>query len=268
MKKNIKAIIAALSASIMCAVPVAASFANTTAVTSITAEAAADIIHDATLIAGDNIVIAKGALTYQINGSEASLYGRYNQVSDVIMPDKLRYNGTIYKITSVRPEAFKNACTTATGSGVRRFRCGKYVRIIGDRAFMGSSVYDVDLSGAASLTTIGNDAFACASVGTSLTIPASVTLIRSGAFRDNRWLNTIEFSSSSRYLTISSRAFANLTNLTAIEADRIYYSSSSASNAFAGVNPSFDPYNDITGAGKTRFISIFFPGYPNPNPTR
>ena len=204
MKKNIKAIIAALSASVMCAVPVAASLSTTAVTASITASAADDIIKDATLISTNNgeIVITNGAITYRITGSNtAELYGRYNQVSDVHMADQIRYNGRLYKVTKVRAYAFKNAHRTATGSGVTKFRCGKYVTEIGDQAFYESSVSEVDLHSADALEIIGNEAFACASVSPDLYIPSKVKEIRSGAFRYNRWLETVTIDGGYNYIT-------------------------------------------------------------------
>jgi hypothetical protein len=203
MKKNVKAIIAALSASIMCAVPVAASFASTAATTSITAEAASDIIYDATFLLEKDgtIVITNDAITYQISGSEAILHGRYNPVSTVNMPDKIRYNGRVYKVTSVRAEAFRNAYRTPGGYGVTKFRCGKYVREIGDRAFMNSSLQDLDLHDADALVTIGNEAFAGASLNPTLYIPSRVQNIRYGAFRNNTRLKYVTIDGGYNYVT-------------------------------------------------------------------
>jgi hypothetical protein len=278
MKKNVKAIIAALSASIMCAVPVAASFASTAATTSITAEAASDLIKDASLIStnGGTIVITNGAITYRITGSNtAELYGRYNQVSQVEMADKIRYNNRLYKVTKVRPYAFKNAHRTATGSGVTYFRCGKYVEEIGDQAFYNSSVGEVDLHGARSLKTIGNGAFAYSSVGPLLYIPGTVSTIRANAFRNCRWLEDITIDGgisltpgvpnlNDNPISIGSGAFAELPELRYMTVYRRYPKANGTLTpdytVFSGRNPDFDPDYDISGNvyGVPEFIRLFF----------
>jgi Cu/Ag efflux protein CusF len=211
MRKNVKAIIAALSASIMCAVPVAASFASTAATTSITAEAASDIIYDAQhagVVKPSQVICY--SLVYDLNESNktASLNGRYNPVRDITLPDQLRVNGVLYKITSVKNDAFKT--TNVSQYTVNNFKGGKYLETIGARAFQGTVVRKVEVT--SKKITIGDDAFRNTSVGTVI-LPGRAT-IGDRAFKDNRWLEKVQFvyNDSTNYnssVSLGSNAFEN-----------------------------------------------------------
>lgn len=222
MNKPIKAIIAALSASILCAAPITSNVINLKPTTGVTAQAASDIIHDVAYLNSSNgatNVIGSGALVYRIVGNNAILSGRYNPVDTVKMPDKIRYNNKLYPVTEVAPGAFKNAVKTACGEGVYTFRSGKYVKKIGDEAFYGSSLQNITLT--YGLEEIGNKAFAYTSIGSMLNIPGSVKKINAQAFKGCNRVEYLFFNgSSSTPLNICSEAFRGLDRLDTIYVSR------------------------------------------------
>ena len=225
MRKSTKAIIAALSASIMCAVPVAASFAGTAAVTGITAEAASDVIATGCYVKSlaeqnSKAVVAEG-LVYELNDSNytATLAGRWTNVSMVIMPDMISYKGHNYKITAIKTGSFKN---TSGPYAIKEFKAGKYLETIGSRAFQNSPVRKINLN--SGLLTIGSNAFEGA-ICTEIVIPHTVTAIESQAFK-NTDLTSIFFdaSASSPQLTLKSEAFSYNEKLKEITSYRKYKS--------------------------------------------
>ena len=230
MRKNVKAIIAALSASIMCAVPVAASFASTTA-TSITASAAygdwnntPDVIADASSASflGENYVIGN-ALVYTYNNSDmtATFRGRYNPIKNVVLPDKIRVNGRIYEVTEIGIEA--NYHSTSLSS----FTAGKYLTKIDARAFKESGLSSF-VSNAKEIT-IDNDAFLnCKSLRT-VKLPGkskngNTNLLEDRAFDGCTALTTVQFycNDGSNYNTavyMGRNAFRGCTKLTKCTSD-------------------------------------------------
>lgn len=275
MKKSIKAIIAAISASIMCAAPIATTITDVTPATGITAEASSDIIYDASYLNSNygTIVITSDSLTYRIVGNHATLHGRYNPVSNINMPDKIRYNGTIYPITEVEARAFQNACKTACGEGVYNFRSGKYVTKIGDYAFNESSLGTVDLNDG--LEEIGYKAFSYTNIGTSLYIPGSVTNIRGQAFKGCTKIKYVTVDGGISLnpaipdpnltpISFGSQAFYGLSSLRSFTLYRRYplanYSHNPDHSVFGNCNPSFNPDNHVLGNvyGVPEFIRLFF----------
>jgi hypothetical protein len=248
MKKTIKAIIAAFSASIICAAPVTATVTNFAPVTGITANAASDIVHDASYLNsnGGLNVITSNALTYHIVGNHAVLYGRYNPVSNVVMPDKIKYNRVTYPVTEVAPRAFKNAVKTPCGEGVYKFRSGKYVEKIGDEAFYGASLWDLTLT--YGLKEIGNKAFSYTNVGDMLNIPGSVEKIGAQAFKGCDDVKYLFFNAGSQYLDICSEAFSGLSELRTIYVSRKDFKANNSLNpdtsVFNNHPSSFDPELD------------------------
>ena len=228
MKKNIKAIIAALSASIMCAVPVAASFANTAAVTSITASATdpwdtwsstPDVIVNASHASflGNDGVIAN-SLVYRISGTgsnrAAKFEGRYNPVADLNLPDKIRVDGVVYPVT----EILNGACE---GQGsVKSLNAGKYLEKIGDRAFKNSGIKTLVCR--ARKIDIGFDAFYNGYLRT-VELPGDVT-IKDRAFMWNNFLRTVTITcnDSSNYnkpVSLGHNAFKYCTALESFTTD-------------------------------------------------
>ena len=252
MKKSIKAIIAAISASIMCAAPITTYVANVNPTKGITAEAASDIIHDVAFLNnnGGLNVIGAGALTYHIVGNNAILYGRYNPVDSVNMPDKIRYNNKLYPVTEVAPRAFKNAVKTACGEGVYTFRSGKNVKKIGDEAFYGSSLQKITLT--YGLEEIGNRAFAYTNVGSMLNIPGTVKKVNAQAFKGCDYVEYLFFNGSSATpLDISSEAFRGLSKLKTIYVSRGNFKANGKyakdNSIFKDTPSSFDVEYDIDG---------------------
>ena len=224
MKKNIKAIIAAVSASIMCAVPVAASFASTAA-TGITAEAyytdwatSPAICYVAQAAPGlpSNYVTAN-ALVYQLNNSNntAMLTGKSStDAEDIVLPDIIKYNGKLYKITSVKADSFYGS------TAVLSFKGGKYLELIDSRAFANSSCTSVEVNSRA--ITVREEAFSRANLR-SVKLPAKAT-VKTRAFRDNAGLQTVDFicNDSTNYNTavnLDRTAFRNCTSLTRVNAE-------------------------------------------------
>jgi hypothetical protein len=230
MKKNVKAIIAALSASIMCAVPVAASFASTAATTSITAEAAGVTSPQP----GDNVAelsqpygisgnrgVALNAVVYEVNTStgEAAVCGRYSHIRSIESADWVKLKGRTYKVTSVKDDAF--ATTTQGTYTVNKFIGGKYLTRVGARAFKGTLVYTIEFK-ATEHIYIGDSAFMNANFRV-LNLPADITC-GPHAFEGNYSLTTVnvKWTHNNNYnkpVTLESRAFANCTSLVRFASD-------------------------------------------------
>ena len=218
MKKNIKAIIAALSASIMCAVPVAASFAGTTAVTTITASAAntdPEVLSQPYGVSG-NRGVALNAVVYEVNPSDgtAAVCGRYSHIRSIEAADRVSLNGRTYIVRSVKDDAF---VTTMEGPyTVNKFKGGKNLTYVGARAFMGTLVYSAEFNGP--YISFGDSAFKNANLR-EITIP-ECRVIGAHAFEGNYHLTSVYFTgSSSASITAGSMAFANCPSLARVHSN-------------------------------------------------
>lgn len=203
MRKNVKAIIAALSASIMCAAPVAASFASTTAVTSITAEAAS------------TSEITYRNMKYILNPAtkEAQLSGVNFIPLDVIttneVRDTLTWHGITYKITSIKDSAFRgntNLRTVDLSAATNLKDLGKYT-------FMEcTNLTSVKLS--SSVTKMGNCDFAeCTNLSDFDFVSTQIDDIYPYAFRNCKKLKSINIPHSVTNISASAFCGSGLTSV-------------------------------------------------------
>lgn len=124
------------------------------------------------LITGDN--------TCKVTYRDAN-YNSYSGSKTI--PSTVTYAGTIYRVTGIGENAFRN-CTGLTGVYI-----GRNVTEIEYRAFYGcSSLTSVNIP--ASVTSIGNGAFSYTSL-TNVSIPNSVTTIGVNAFGDISTLTSV-----------------------------------------------------------------------------
>ena len=200
MRKNVKAIIAALSASIMCAAPVAASFASTTAVTSITAEAAS------------TSEITYGNLKYIINPAtkQAQLSGvNYMPLKNLTVNATLTWHGITYKITSIKDSAFRgntNLRTVDLSAATNLKDLGKYT-------FMEcTNLTSVKLS--SSVTKMGNCDFAeCTNLSDFDFVSTQIDDIYPYAFRNCKKLKSINIPHSVTNISASAFCGSGLTSV-------------------------------------------------------
>jgi len=160
---------------------------------------------------------------------------RYNNWSpsysgDIIIPERIIYNSTTYKVVSIGDNAFENC------GGLTSVTIGNNVTTIGNSAFLncdgltsvtiGNSVTTIgedafkycdgltSVTIGNSVTTIGWDAFSNCTGLTTVTIPNSVTTIGWGAFSNCTGLTTVTIPNS--VMTIGDNAFFNCTSLTSV----------------------------------------------------
>ena len=189
MRKSTKAVIAALSASIMCAVPVAASFAGAAAVTGITAEAASETIQ---YIDSNHVRVGDVTYTYSTRSKVASVHGVYGSKSsyDLVIPGQLNLGskGT-FRVDDIETKAFMN---------------NKKIR-------------SLDLSNAYNLSYIHEDAFNGATGLKSVKLGNSVACISARAFMNCSNLETFDTNGNTRIGRIFGSAFENCTKLSSFE---------------------------------------------------
>ena len=190
--KNLAA--AAFAAAALITVPASFGTAFTsTPANSITAEAAyGDIVAQGCDVSSlqENYIVADGLVYYMDHSKhEAALAGRWTNTTAVNMPDVIDYHGVRYEITSVRPNAFKRNTSNADRYYIRSFRAGRYVKVIGERAFENCYLRTVSLS--SGIESIGDRAFYNTSI-TEVFIPADCKNIGSEAFA-NCSLETVFF---------------------------------------------------------------------------
>ena len=149
---------------------------------------------------------------------------------DVVIPDSVEYNSTMYAVTSIGWSAFNNCSgltsvtipnsVTSIGSsafyycsGLTSVTIGNSVTSISSNAFFGcSGLTSVTIPN--SVTSIGNYAFYSCSGLTSVTIPNSVTSIGDFAFSGCSGLTSITIPNS--VTGIGSQAFLSCSGLTSI----------------------------------------------------
>ena len=200
MRKSTKAIIAALSASIMCAAPVAATFAGTAAVTSITAEAAS------------TVSFTYQKLKYNLNTStkEAALAGVSDaNLVNLTLPATITYGGSTYKITKIEDSAFRGNTKLKTVN----LSSAIYLKDLGRYTFMEcSSLTSVKLS--SSVTKMGNCNFAeCTKLSSFDFVSQQITDIAPYAFRNCKNLKSINIPHSVKCISASAFCSAGLTSV-------------------------------------------------------
>ena len=124
------------------------------------------------------------------------------------IPKTVTHAGFEYTVTAIGKNAFLDHSTLTSVA----FEADSAVASIDEAAFARTGLTAVDLSGLASLTTVGNEAFSgCASLRSF--IPAdSIATVGSRAFKDCTLLDTFTFSSA--WTTISEATFQNCVNFT------------------------------------------------------
>ncbi len=157
------------------------------------------------ILGGDSV-----AVTYSSNYKN-----KYS--GSVTIPETVIYNSTIYRITTIRYDAF-NGCSSLT-----EITIPNSVTSIDDRAFSGcSSLTEITIPN--SVTSIGENAFGSSGL-TSITIPNSVITIGSDAFSGCSSLTEITIPNS--VTSIGDRTFTSCSSVETITVEAgnpIYHS--------------------------------------------
>ena len=126
---------------------------------------------------------------------------------DVVIPNRITYNGVEYNVTTIGSSAFYNCY------GLTSLTLPEGLTSIDSYAFYNCNGL-TSLTLPASLTSIGSSAFKSCSGLTSLTLPASLTSIGSSAFSNCSGLTSITLPKS--LTSIGSSAFEDCSSLTSI----------------------------------------------------
>jgi hypothetical protein len=134
-------------------------------------------------------VVTLGSLKYQLDGTEAYVYGYVGQPTDVEIPGALALSGGTYFVTRIGGSAFYN-CSSLTSVEIPNSVTSIYYN-----AFSGcSGLRSVTIGN--SVTSIGSSAFTNCSGLTSVTIPNSVTSIDYNAFYGCSGLTSVTIGNS------------------------------------------------------------------------
>lgn len=115
---------------------------------------------------------------------------------DIIIPEKVTYEGNEYSVTSIGDHAFFGC------SGLTSIEVGHSVTSIGYASFQNcSGLTSVEIPN--SVTSIGDDAFSFCSGLTSVEIPNSVISIGNGAFTYCDALTNIEIGNSVTSISVA-----------------------------------------------------------------
>ena len=129
-------------------------------------------------------------------------------VGNVIIPNKVVYDGTTYNITAIGVDAF-TLSESMTGVQIPNS-----VSSIGKEAFQNCiNLTNIEIPN--SVTYIGDFAFDSCNGLTSIEIPNSVTYIGIGAFNECNYLNNIDISDSIK--SIEDEVFSRCTRLSSIK---------------------------------------------------
>ncbi|MBR5860089.1 MAG: leucine-rich repeat domain-containing protein, partial [Bacteroidaceae bacterium] len=147
--------------------------------------------------------------TVEVTYKGNSYYGCEDRYMDnVVIPEKVTYNGSTYKVTGIGDEAFR-ACLL-----LKSIQMPNSIEFIDDYAFSGcSGLKSIELS--SSVTTIGWEAFASCKSLTSIEIPDGVTTIKDFAFRDCYGFKSIKIPNTVTY--IGSGVFSDCNSLENVE---------------------------------------------------
>ena len=144
----------------------------------------------------------------QENKTAEVTYGYYNYSGNIIIPEKVTYNGVGYTVTSIGERAFSD-CSSLTSVTIPNS-----VTSIGSEAFYYcSSLTSITIPN--SVTSIGDYAFKGCSSLTSITIPNSVTEVGGSAFANCSKLRIIKLGNAIE--TIGGSAFSGCTALYSFE---------------------------------------------------
>ena len=122
--------------------------------------------------------------TGKANGTVSYVKPKSKKATNIKIPDTVKINGIVYKITSIEKNAFKN------NKKITSVTIGKNIKTIGANAFSGCSKLKTVKMGA-SVTTIGDKAFYKCTSLTKITIPAKVKKIGKSAFYGCKKLKNI-----------------------------------------------------------------------------
>ena len=152
------------------------------------------------------------------NRVEVSFGNGHKYSGVVIIPEKIRFNGREYTVTSIGNSAFAS-CTNLTQIEVERDNkkydsrdgCSAVVETSSNTLVLGCKSTTIP----SSVTSIGDYAFSEITTLTSIEIPNSVTFIGKSAFSGCSALTSIEIPNS--VTSIGDNAFAHCSTLTSIE---------------------------------------------------
>ena len=131
----------------------------------------------------------------------------YSYSGDIVIPETIEYNGTIYSVTMISDNAFRS-CSSLTS-----IELPAGITSIGHCAFFYcSNLTSIELP--AGLTSIGQSAFSYCSNLTSIELPAGITSIGSYAFQSCSSLTNIELPAG--ITSIGTSAFKDCTSLTSL----------------------------------------------------
>ena len=149
-----------------------------------------------------------GGIYYSFVGNNVEVSrGDYKYRDEIVIPEKVTYNGSSYNVTSI------GYCAFSLNYGLTSITIPNSVTGIGDYAFEGcSGLTSITIS--SSLKSIGDGVFRGCSGLTSITIPNSVTSIGSSAFSGCSGLTSITIPNS--MTSIGSSAFSGCSGLTSI----------------------------------------------------
>jgi len=152
----------------------------------------------------DIAVENEGVTIYYNSTGDAELEVTYRTIfhycysGNVVIPEKVTYNGKTYSVTSIGQNAFHDC------SGLTSVTIPNSVTKIGDLAFQNcTGLTSITIPNR--VTTIGVEAFSGCTSLTSVTIPNSVTNIEVGAFSGCTGLTSVTIPNS--VTTIQQHAF-------------------------------------------------------------
>ena len=146
-------------------------------------------------------ILSSSERTVEVTGTD------YQSGYDIIIPERIIYNSTTYKVVSIGYHAFYDY------DDLTSVTIGNNVKTIGVGAFKNcNSLTSISIGN--SVTTIGDLAFTDCDGLTSVTLPNSVTTIGGYAFSDCTGLTSVTIGNN--VTTIGGYAFSNCTGLSSV----------------------------------------------------
>lgn len=188
-------------------------------------------------------------LTYEVllsndkSKREVTVTGCQVQLTTMIIPDQVSYEGELYSVTQIANKAFFELTSLET------VKIPNSVTSIGGAAFYScSKLKSLTLSN--SLTSIGSSAFRSCSALTSITIPNSVTSIGSAAFIGSG-LISVTIGKGMEIISTDAFACKNLSSVTCLanEPPSICYGTTNNADTFYDT-PSTKTLHVLKGCGE------------------